>query len=454
MNVFDSFRVRIAKALLPADHRGGWFSIVKESYPGAWQQNVEIKFDSVLSNHAVYACATLIASDVSKLRVKLIEQDASGVWTETENPAYSPVLRKPNRFQTRIQFWESYILSKLLRGNTYVIKQRDNRGVVTGLYVLDPCRVKPLISEDGQIFYDVQADNVSGIEEAIVVPASEIIHDRFNCLFHPLCGVSPIYANGLTATQALSIQKNATLFFENAALPGGVLLAPGNIEEKDVERVKAAWENKYSGSNTGRIAVLGSGMKFERMTMTSVESQMIEQLKWTAQVICSTFHVPPYKIGVGDFPPYTNVQAGNLQYYIDGLQSLIEAAEVCLDEGLGLGTNLGVEFDVDGLLRMDSLTQMDVLTKASGIMKINEKRKRLDLPAVAGGDDIYLQQQDFSLSALRKRDAKDDPFATAQPQDNEEDDAADEDDDETIDEVAAAFGAFELKTQLDRYIAA
>jgi phage portal protein BeeE len=41
------------------------------------------------------------------------------------------VLRKPNRFQTRIQFLESWALSKLSRGNTYVLKQRDNRNVVT-----------------------------------------------------------------------------------------------------------------------------------------------------------------------------------------------------------------------------------------------------------------------------------------------------------------------------------
>ncbi|WP_416380911.1 hypothetical protein, partial [Klebsiella pneumoniae] len=33
------------------------------------------------------------------------------------------------------------------------------------------------------------------------VPAREVIHDRFNCLFHPLIGLSPIYAAGLAAMQ-------------------------------------------------------------------------------------------------------------------------------------------------------------------------------------------------------------------------------------------------------------
>ncbi|WP_416381322.1 hypothetical protein, partial [Klebsiella pneumoniae] len=38
------------------------------------------------------------------------------------------------------------------------------------------------------------------------VPAREVIHDRFNCLFHPLIGLSPIYAAGLAAMQGHHIQ--------------------------------------------------------------------------------------------------------------------------------------------------------------------------------------------------------------------------------------------------------
>ena len=57
------------------------------------------------------------------------------------NPAYSPVLRKPNRYQTTVKFVEQWITSKLTAGNTYVLKQRDERGVVAALYVLDPAKV-------------------------------------------------------------------------------------------------------------------------------------------------------------------------------------------------------------------------------------------------------------------------------------------------------------------------
>ncbi|EBB2812037.1 portal protein [Salmonella enterica] len=44
------------------------------------------------------------------------------------------------------------------------------------------------------------------------------------------------------------------------------------------------------------------------------------------------------------------------------------------------------------------------------ILTPNEARKSENLPPLAGGDSLYLQQQNFSLEALARRDASDDPF--------------------------------------------
>lgn len=430
--ILAAFTAGLRKAAPPSpvyENRGGWQRIF-ESFTGAWQRNITVDRNTVLSYHAVYACITLIAADVSKLRVKLVEQQET-IWTEVESAAFSPVLRKPNRFQNRIQFWEAWILSKLIRGNAYVLKERDGRGVVMALYVLDPNRVKPMVSDDGSVFYQLAADNMAGgeLSEETMVPASEIIHDRFNCLFHPLIGTSPIYAAGVAATQGLNIQNNSATFFGNASRPSGVLTAPGEISDATAERLKTAWETKFSGENAGKVAVLGDGLKYEKMTMTAEESQLIDQLKWTAEVVCSVFHVPPYKIGVGPMPTYLNIQSLNVEYYSQCLQALIESAELCLDEGLGIGIGTktrktdsdpggrtyGTEFDIEGLLRMDSVTQMETLDKGvkAGLIAPDEGRRKLDLKPVPGGATPYLQQQNYSLAALAKRDAGDDPFGTA-----------------------------------------
>lgn len=400
----------------PLTNSGGWFPIVREPFTGAWQRNQEIRRDSVLSNPTDFACRTLIASDIAKLRVKLVENNA-GIWIETENPAYSPVLRKPNRYQNRIQFWETWMLSKLGTGNTVALKQRDERRVVTAMYILDWGRVKPLVAPDGAVYYQLSADNLAGIDEQVVVPASEVIHDRFNCLFHPLCGLPPIFASGLSAAQGLRIQENSLKFFSNNSQPGGILTAAGSIDDATAARLKKHWEENYGGDNVGKIAVLGDGLKYEAMSVNALNSQLAEQLKLSDEKICSAYHVPKYKVGVGDPPPYNNIQALNIEYYSQALQRHIEDAEECLDVGLSLSSILGVEFDIENLLRMDSTTQMTVLKEAvsAAIMAPNEARAKIGLKPVKGGNSPLGQHQDYSLEALAKRDAKEDPFATNSP---------------------------------------
>lgn len=303
-----------------------------------------------------------------------------------------------------------------------MLKQREGRSVVNAMYVLDPDRCRPMVAPDGSVYYQLSADNLAGIDRQVVVPASEIIHDTMCPLFHPLCGVSPLIACGLAAMQGLAIQQSSTKFFENGAQPGGVLTVPGELTEAQASDFKKQWEENYTGQNSGRVAVLGGGLKYEKIVMSAVESQVIEQLKWSAETICSCFHVPAYMVGVGTPPAYNNIEALNQQYYSQCLQAIIENIELLLDEGLGLdqvvGKTYGAEFDLDGLLRMDTATQYETYGKGitSGLLAPDDGRKKVGLGPVPGGDTPYLQQQNYSLGALAKRDAQKDPFAfTSKP---------------------------------------
>lgn len=402
---------------------GGWSSLIREPFAGAWQRNLEKRPEHLLTHNALFACVTLIASDIGKLRIKLVEQNPDGIWEETEASAFSPVLRKPNRYQNRIKFLESWVISKLTNGNTYILKERDNRGVVTDLYVLNHDRCRPLVAPDGSVYYQLGTDNLAGIETSLTLPASEIIHDIMAPLFHPLCGVTPITACALPAAHGLKIQEESAAFFANGARPSGVLTAPGTISQEDAARVKAYWEAKFSNSSAGHLAVLGDGMKYAAMTVTAVDSQLLELLKWTSEQVCTAFHVPPYMIGVGTAPTYNNIEALNQQYYAQCLQSLIESIELCLDEGLGLteidGKTYGTELDLDGLLRMDTAGQVKAAIDGigGGLFTPNEGRRKFDLKKVKGGDTPYLQMQNFSLEALNRRDKSDDPFALAPKRD-------------------------------------
>lgn len=391
---------------------GGWIPVaVREPYTGAWQQNIETPLAEVVTNPTVYACVSLIASDIGKMRVKLTAQQDAGIWREITSPAFSPVLEKPNRYQTRILFFQQWVLSKLYWGNTYVLKGRDLRGVVNRLVILDPSRVVPLIAPDGAVYYQLSRDELAGVAEDLTpdraIPAREIIHDIMIPLCHPLIGVSPIAACGLAAMQGLRMQTSSAHLFANGCRPSGILTAPGAIDQPTADRIKAYWQENFTGSNVGKLAVVGDGLKYEPLTMNPTDAAIIEQLKWTDEAICRCFHVPRYKVEVGPDPTFSNINALDTQYYAQCLQILIESIELLLDEGLELPTNYGTEFDLDALIRMDapSMIEAEKVAIGAGFKAPNESRQRLNLPPVEGGDTPYLQQQNYSLAALARRDA-------------------------------------------------
>jgi len=406
---------------LPYAGGGGWRDakwIVREPYTGAWQLNDYLAPATAITNPTVYACATLIASDCGKLPLTLVEQEESGAWEETSNPAFSPVLRKPNRYQTVSTFIQQWLISKLLHGNTYVLKERDGRGVVIALYVLDPLRCWPLVAPDGDVYYRIDRDVLAQTTDQVTVPASEVIHDLMVPLFHPLVGVSPIFACGYAAAMGLTVQQNSAKFFANGSKPGGILLVPESISKEQAADLKNTWATEFSGDKMGAIAVLTGGVKYEGTAQSAVDSQLIDQLKWTDSKVCAVFHVPNFMVTDAQPPPYGNAGPLVQQYYSQCLQGLLVQTEQALDEGLGLvtpinGTQYGTYFDVDDLLWMDFEARGKAAKESSGTLSVNEARLQFyGKPPVTGGDSPMVQQQYYSLEQVAAQTI---PSTTPQP---------------------------------------
>jgi len=237
-------------------------------------------------------------------------------------------------------------------------------------------------------------------------------------LWHPLIGVPPLYACILSGTLGNRIQKHAIQLFDGKAMPGGVVSIPGELTKERMEDLQEKIEKGYSGENMGRIMVLSNGMTFKDIQlMTSQHAQLAEQLKLTVEDIARAFHYPLFKLG-GPVPTLAgNVESLITTYYTDCLQTLIEKLELCLDEGLELPTGIGTALDLDNLMRMDTGALYETNNKAvnGGWLKPDEARFKANLAPVPGGSSPYLQQQNYSLAALAKRDAKEDPFENKSP---------------------------------------
>lgn len=409
---------------------------IMEAFGGAWSRHVVAESnENLLRFSPVYACVSRISKDISILRPMLMGPGKGGTKVEVTDPAspYLGLMRRPNPYMTWVQFLDYWMVCKLLYGNAYAIKERDARGIVTALYPIDPRRAQLNVStEDGAIYYSFTGDALARIPSGVaLLDASEVLHDRSTCFWSPLVGVPPVYAAAAAGTLGMRIQNNSERFFANMSRPSGHLSFPNSIDPEQAKLLKQEMESGFSGVNVGRVMVTSGGAKFETMSIAAEQAQLAEQLKATVEEVARAFGMPLHKIQAGAIPTYTNIASYNQQYLDDALKPHIEAFEALMTLEVVMKKEYSVELDLSGLFRMDPKTRAEtaeILSRA-GHLTPNEGRARENLPPVAGGDTCYLQQQNYSLEALAKRDAQEDPFGTAKPapEDTEEPEAPEDD---------------------------
>ena len=413
MGFFD--RLFRKKSLSSVNSGGGWTSLFGGGFHANFQTDVKYSKEDLAAHPAVFSCVTLISQDIGKMGIQLKKKQGN-ILVDVPIPKDLMVLKKPNHYQNWQQFLEFWMVCRKLRGNTYAFKVRDAFGYVIRLVLLNPDQTKPLVGDDGKVFYQLGLDTLNGTD-SVIVPASEIIHDRENCLFHPLVGIPSITAYGLASGVGLNILKNSKTIFGNLSRPSGILVAPGAISQIKANEIRDSWNANYSGQNIGNTAVLGDSLTYQPISMSASDTQTIEQLKMSNETICSVLHVPAFKAGMGTIPSGQKVGDLNEIYFSDCLQSPVEAIENLIDDAFDLkARGLEVFLDIDSLIRMDKETQMNIQERGvkSAIFTPNEARQAFNLEPITGGDTVYMQQQNYSLEALSKRDQKDDPFGKSE----------------------------------------
>jgi HK97 family phage portal protein len=406
------------------DRPGGiWGGTVHEPFTGGWQRNIECRPETLACFSAVYASINIISSDIAKLPLRL-KRTSNGVSRTVnsagESPYYS-VVRKPNSYQSTLDFIAWHMTCKLTTGNSYILIKRDARRVPIELHVLHPEYVQPQQAPDGSIFYQISTQPMAGITDSTIVPSRDIIHDRFQSMGHPLFGVSPIVASAYSAHAGLAILKNSNALFSNMARPSGILTSDGPISKDTAQRIADGWNRNYSGEGLGKTAVLGDGLKFAPISMTAQDAQLIDQLRFNVEDVARAFRVPLHMLGDLSKASFNNVENLNRQFYSSTLQFHIEALEACFLDGLELPSDLSIEFDLDSLFRSDTEARFGAYQQAlaSGWLSINEVRAKEGMQAIEGGEEPRVQAQYIPISQISQLAVQPSPAPVEQvPEEN------------------------------------
>lgn len=341
----------------------------------------------------VYRCVEVISDSVAQLPLEPYKIDSSGYKLKfTNHPTYRLLNAEPNSRMTRFTFIKTLIVSTLLKGNGYAFIERDNLGNATALHYI-PSDLVTIIPP--KTLKDNVAYSVTGLSN--IIEACNMIH-ILNFSYDGITGISTLAHAKNTLGLSADSEAHASGFFKGGANLAGILKVQSNLTSKQKSDLKNSWQTAFSPS-TGQpngVAVLEGNMEFQPITVNPTDAQLLETRQFNVIDICRFFGVSPVKAFDLSKSSYSTVEATNLSFLTDTLSPLLEKLELEFERKLHKPSekeSIDVRFDTSRLLRADkqSLASYYNTLFNIGVVSLNEIRKELDLAAVEGGDNHFIQ---------------------------------------------------------------
>jgi HK97 family phage portal protein len=335
---------------------------------------VPVNPTTAMQHSAVWGSVDLIAGSISTLPLAAYRDGE-----EKPLPALPPILRAPSAGWSLPDFVYATLQSLLIRGNAYgLIVDRAGAGLLPAqVELLDPNRIQ-VANPYGPV--EVRVDG------QLVDPAS-LWHVRGFTAPGQVLGLSPIQHARQAVGLGLGAERYAAKFFGESAIPSGVLTTDQDIKDDRADQLKARWRQRHAGNRD--IAVLGSGARFQAITIPPEEAQFLEASKANVATICRYYRVPPELMAseAGNSLTYANVEQRALDFLTFCLRRWIVTMETALSALLSSTTT--VKFNAAALVRTDLLTRYQAHESAirAGWKLRSEVRELEDLPPIPGIDN-------------------------------------------------------------------
>ncbi len=356
---------------------------------------------------AVYACVGILSETIAQLPIRVLRKRTDqGADEDRESPLFQLLYRKPNSWQTSFELREMAMQHLCLYGNFYAWKVRDGSGVVRELLPLPAGSVSVVQNPDWSLTYQVANEHF--FRQATDY---DIMHIRYRTL-DGYRGISPIAFNRETVGLALATARHGSNLFKNGATPSGVLEHPGRLKAEAAKRLKEDWTAAHGGDNSGGVAVLEEGMKYNPLTMSQEDAQYIQTRQFTVEEIARIFRVPLHEIQSTQKTTSwgSGIEAMNIGFVTRTILPWVKRWEAAIQKDLVPESEpeLIVKFNMEGLLRGDVKSRYEAYQIGinNGFMSPNEAREKEDLNPREGGDEY--------MTPLNMRTTNDDA-AQAEP---------------------------------------
>ena len=329
---------------------------------------------------SVYACVTVLSKTLASLPLFVYKRlNEDGKIRAPDHPLYSLLHDEANPEMTAMVWRETACGHLYLWGNSYSEIEYDEMWQPKALWPLRPDHTwAERDAKTGELQYSTL---IAKTNQVIHLPAWRVLHvPLFG--FDGLVGKSPVRLMmdtfGMTAA---TIQYGAQ-FFGSGAKASGVLTHPGTLSQPAQDRLREAFDAKYSGmTNAHRTMVLEEGLKYERVGIPPDEAQWLESRKFNRSEIASIYGVPPHLIGDLERSTNNNIEHQGIEFQTITMRPLCvrfeqELTRKCLSAKEK--QKYFIEHNMDGLARGDMSSRYDAYSKAinGGWMCPDEARRK------------------------------------------------------------------------------
>jgi HK97 family phage portal protein len=350
---------------------------------------------------ATWACVNILAGTIASLPLMVYRTNGSGQRAlARDHPLYYVLHDSPNYDQTALDFWEIIAGAIELQGNAYASVERRADGSVYSLTPVRPDLVTVSKKQNGFLEYAWTEDGKRTVKDG-----KDVLHIR-GPFGNAISGMSTLTANRAVFAGAMAAEGAAQSTFANGVMASGVFTAEKDISAEKIQAAADLVEQKYMGAmNAGRPMFLNNGMKWQQISITPEDAQMLDSRKFSGEEICRIFGVPPAMVGYGDAASNwgTGKEVDVLNFLKFTLRKRIRRIEQSAMKQLltpiDRSQGITIEFNLDGLLRGDTMSRYEAYEKAAKNKwkTINEIRALENEPPVPWGDRPWGQEQDIQL---------------------------------------------------------
>jgi len=352
--------------------------------------------DAALQISAVFACVELLAQTISTLPLYVYKDTEAGGRTPDKGRLWMLLHERPNAWMTPSEFLSAMVVNRMLRGNAYAQIIRNSEGDLIALVPLSPDQMEVSITSGGEVYTYYQDGVVS------VIAPENMIH--WKGLGNGYIGLSKLEYMRATADEAISAQDNASRLYGSYSKPSGVLQTDSALND---EQLKAVFERFKGMSRSGGagLYVVDRGLKYQQLSLTPADAQLLQTRQFSVEEICRWFGVPGVLVG----STATTTWGSGIQQIVEGFHKftigpLCKQLEQALSRRLvnAVDLNTTIEFKLDGFLRTTPEARASFYSTMAqnGAMTRNEIRRLENLPPVEGGDALTAQSNLVPIEKL------------------------------------------------------